>query len=77
MTFETMIPPRSQTVLEITGEQAADFQSSEANYLLIQPDCEYTVAKNFDGVDGKFDTILILIISGGVKLFSTCLELTS
>ena len=59
MTFETMIPPRSKTVLEITGEQAADFQSSEANYLLIQPDCKYTVSKDLSGVDGKFDAILI------------------
>ena len=59
MTFETMIPPRSQTVLEITGEQAEDFQSSEANYLLIHPQCKYTVSKDFSGVDGKFDAVLI------------------
>ena len=59
MTFETMIPPRSKTVLEITGEQAADFQSSEANYLLIQPNCKYTVSKDFSGIDGKFDAVLI------------------
>ena len=59
MTFETMIPPRSKTVLEVTGEVAEDFQISKDAYLLIQPDCEYTVAKNFDGIDGKFDSILI------------------
>ncbi len=59
MTFETMIPPRSKTVLEVTGEVAEDFQSSKDAYLLIQPDCEYTVTKSFDGVDGKFDSILI------------------
>lgn len=59
MTFETMIPPRSETVLEITGEQAADFQSSKDNYLLIQPKCNYTVAKDFSGIDGKFDAVLI------------------
>ena len=59
MTFETMIPPRSKTVLEITGEQAADFQSSEANYLLIQPNCQYTVSKDVSDIDGKFDAILI------------------
>ena len=59
MTFETMIPARSKTVLEVTGEVAEDFQSTEENFLLIQPDCKYTVAKNFEEVDGKFDSILI------------------
>lgn len=59
MTFETMIPPRSKTVLEVTGEVAEDFQDSKAPYLLIQPDCDYIVAKNFDDVDGKFDAILL------------------
>ena len=59
MTFETMIPARSKTVLEVTGEVAEDFQSTEENFLLIQPDCKYTVAKTFEEVDGKFDSILI------------------
>lgn len=59
MTFETMIPARSKTVLEVTGEVAEDFQSTEENFLLIQPDCKYTVAKTFDEVDGNFDSILI------------------
>ena len=58
MTFETMIPARSKTVLELTGG-GEELQTSKEKYLLVQPDCEYTVAKNFDGVDGKFDTILI------------------
>ena len=59
MTFETMIPARSKTVLEVTGEVAEDFQTTEENFLLIQPDCKYTVVKNFDEVDEKFDSILI------------------
>ena len=58
MTFENMIPARSKTVLELTGGNE-EVQISKERYLLIQPDCGYTVAKNFDGVDGKFDTILI------------------
>ena len=59
MTFESMIPPRSKTVLEVTGEVAEDFQISKDAYLLVQPDCEYTVSKSFDGIDGKFDAVLI------------------
>ena len=59
MTFESMIPPRSKTVLEVTGEVAEDFQSSEESYLLIQPDCKYTVAKNLTDADGNFDAILL------------------
>ena len=58
MTFENMIPARSKTVLELTGG-SAEVQTSKEKYLLVQPDCEYTVAKNFEGIDGKFDTILI------------------
>lgn len=58
MTFENMIPARSKTVLELTGGNA-EIQTSKEKYLLVQPDCEYTVAKNFEGIDGKFDTILI------------------
>ena len=59
MTYETMIPPRSKTVLEVTGEVAPDFEDSKSAYLLIQPACKYTVAKNLDDAKGKFDTVIL------------------
>ncbi|MBQ6975680.1 MAG: glycosyltransferase [Selenomonadaceae bacterium] len=59
MTFESMIPPRSKTVLEVTGEVAEDFQTTEENYLLIQPECKYTVTKNLNDAEGNFDAILL------------------
>ena len=59
MTFESMIPPRSKSVLEVTGEVSEDFQTTEESYLLIQPDCKYTVAKNLNDADGNFDAILL------------------
>ena len=59
MTFESFIPPRSKSVLEITGEVSKDFQTTEENFLAVQPDCKYKVAKNFSDIDGKFDTIIL------------------
>ena len=59
MTFETFIPPRSKTVLEVTGEVAADFETTKDKFLEIQPACDYSVAKNLSKVKGKFDSILI------------------
>lgn len=59
MTFETFIPPRSKSVIEVTGEQSEDFQSSQENFLAIQPACKYSVVKNFSEVKGKFDAIIL------------------
>ncbi len=59
MTFETFIPPRSKTVLEVTGKVDADFETTREKFLEIQPACEYTVEKDFSGVEGNFDSILI------------------
>lgn len=58
MTFEDFIPPRSKSVLEITGEVPADFESTKENFLEIQPDCSYTVSKNFSVSDESFDAII-------------------
>lgn len=59
MTFETFIPARSRTVLELTGDAPDDFETSQEKFLEIQPDCEYTVAVNLSKITGKFDTILV------------------
>ena len=59
MTFENFIPPRSKSVLEITGDVPADFETSKEKFIAIQPACDYTVSKNLDTSDKKFDTILI------------------
>ena len=59
MTFEDFIPPRAKSVLEVTGEVAADFETTKENFLQIQPACNYTVSKNFSDTDEKFDAILI------------------
>lgn len=55
MTFETFIPPRSKSVLEVTDKLAEDFQSTEENFLMIQPDCKYTVAEDLSEIGGEFD----------------------
>lgn len=59
MTFENFIPPRAKSVLELTGEVANDFETSEKKFLEIQPECNYTVSKNLLSFDEKFDSILI------------------
>lgn len=58
MTFETFIPPRSKSVLEVIGEQDENFQDSKENFSAIQPACSYTVAKNFSDAEGNFDAVL-------------------
>ncbi|MBE8950132.1 MAG: glycosyltransferase [Quinella sp. 3Q1] len=59
MTFETFIPARSKAVLEITGDVPADFETTEKNFLEIQPECKYTVAADANDLKGIFDAILI------------------
>ena len=59
MTFEDFIPPRAKSVLEVTGEVAADFETTKENFLQIQPACNYTISKNFSDADEKFDAIII------------------
>lgn len=59
MTFENFIPPRSKTVLEITGELPADFESTQEKFLEIQPACDYTISEKFEAFDKKFDAILL------------------
>ena len=59
MTYETFIPARSKTVLEITGDAGEDFETTEKKFLEIQPDCKYTVVKDTTDVKGLFDTILV------------------
>lgn len=59
MTFETFIPPRSKSVLEVTGEVPADFETTKEKFLEIQPDCNYKIDKDLAKVKGKFDSILI------------------
>ena len=58
MTFEDFIPPRAKSVLEITGEVPADFESTKEEFMEIQPTCKYTVSKDFFKLDEKFDAIL-------------------
>ncbi|MBQ7705797.1 MAG: glycosyltransferase, partial [Selenomonadaceae bacterium] len=58
MTFENFIPPRSKSVLEITGEIPDDFESTQEKFLEIQPACDYTVSENLGTLDKKFDAIL-------------------
>ena len=59
MTYETFIPAHSKTVLELTGKAPADFETSEKNFLEVQPECKYTVAEDLTDVKGLFDTILV------------------
>ena len=59
MTFETFIPPRAKKVLEVTGEVPKDFQTTEKNFLEIQPTCKYFTAKKFSDGKEKFDAIIL------------------
>ena len=59
MTFETFIPARSKSVLELTGDAPKDFETSREKFLEVQPDSRYTVAKEVDGIKATFDAILI------------------
>lgn len=59
MTFETFIPARSKSVLELIGDAPEDFESSRKNFQEIQPDCKYIVAEDWTKVKGPFDAILI------------------
>lgn len=59
MTFETFIPARAKTVLELTGDAPADFETTEEKFLEIQPDCSYTVAEDLTRLVGTFDAILV------------------
>lgn len=58
MTFENFIPPRAKSVLELTGEVPADFETTEEKFLEIQPACKYTVEKFLPKTKKKFDAIL-------------------
>ena len=59
MTFETFIPARAKTVLELIGDAPADFETTEKKFLEIQPECNYTVAKDAMDVKGLFEVILV------------------
>ena len=59
MTYETFIPARSKSVLELIGDAPEDFESSRRNFQEIQPDCKYIVAEDWTKVKGPFDAILI------------------
>ena len=59
MTFETFIPARAHSVLELTGDAPEDFENSQEKFLEIQPDCNYTVAIDLAKVTGTFDAILV------------------
>ena len=41
MTFETFIPARAKTVLELTGEVSDDFETTEKNFMEVQPECVF------------------------------------
>ena len=59
MTFETFIPARAKTVLELIGDAPPDFETSKEKFLEIQPECSYTVAEDVNKVSGTFDVILV------------------
>ena len=59
MTYETFIPARSKSVLELIGDAPEDFETSRRNFQEIQPDCKYIVAEDWTKVKGPFDAILI------------------
>ena len=59
MTFETFIPARAKSVLELTGDAPIDFETTEEKFLEIQPDCSYTVAEDLSKVSGTFEVILV------------------
>lgn len=59
MTFETFIPARAKSVLELIGDAPEDFETSRKNFQEIQPDCKYIVAEDWTKVKGMFDAILV------------------
>lgn len=59
MTFETFIPARAKSVLELIGDAPPDFETSKEKFLEIQPECKYTVAEDLKNVMGKFEAILV------------------
>lgn len=59
MTFETFIPARSKSVLELIGDAPEDFETTQKNFLAIQPDCSYVVSAELPKTKMTFDTILI------------------
>ena len=59
MTFETFIPARARTVLELIGDAPPDFETSKEKFLEIQPECTYTVAEDVNKVSGAFEVILV------------------
>ena len=59
MTFETFIPARAKTVLELIGDAPPDFETSKEKFLEIQPECSYTVAEDVNKISGTFDVILV------------------
>ena len=59
MTFETFIPARAKSVLELIGDAPDDFETSRKNFQEIQPDCKYIVAEDWTKVKGLFDAILV------------------
>ena len=59
MTFETFIPARAKTVLELTGDVPDDFETTEKKFMAIQPECKYTVAKDLTDLKGIFEVILV------------------
>ena len=59
MTFETFIPARAKSVLELIGDAPADFETTEKKFLEIQPECNYTVAKDVTDAKGLFEVILV------------------
>ena len=56
MTFEHIIPSRSKKVLEINDGSE---ETSRENFLEIQPFCDYKVSETFEGIEEKFDAILL------------------
>ena len=59
MTFESFIPPRAKSVLELTGEVGKNFEPSDERFLAIQPECKYTVEKYLSDAKGTFDAVIV------------------
>lgn len=59
MTFESFIPPRAKSVLELTGEVDKNFETSGERFLAIQPECKYTVEKYLPDAKGTFDAVVV------------------
>lgn len=59
MTFETFIPARAMSVLELTGDAPEDFETSQEKFLEIQPECSYTVSTDLTNIRNTFDAILV------------------